>query len=74
MDSESGNLDGFLFVHLHGTFIHPSKVSQAHISANLFARLWGCIDEQHRAHSLEELAGYWGMTARQTDNMNTMLK
>lgn len=57
MDSESESLDGFLFVHIHSMFIHSSNVSQVHISASLPARLWGCIDEQHRAHSLEELAG-----------------
>lgn len=57
MDSESESLDEFLFVYLHSTFIHSSNVSQAHISASLSARLWGCTEEQHRAHSLEELAG-----------------
>lgn len=57
MDSESENLDGLLFVHLHSTFIHSSNVSQAHISASLSARFCGCIDEQHRTHSFKELAG-----------------
>lgn len=51
-------MDSRSCTYLHSMFIHSSNVLQAHISASLSARLWGCGDEQqHEVHSLKELTG-----------------